>query len=146
MKIVTALLLALASGAVLADCKPVVGSFEARVVPPGTGHCPATAPFCTAGRVWGGIQGTYQFVMTNSESSVLLGGLPTIFFFAGRSTVTLKSGDIVRGTDTGSIAFAPGGFASLSTFDGGGQARLRGDFDASQGTTSGDYLGSLCTP
>ena len=49
-------------------------------------------------------------------------------------------------TDTGSIDFAQGGFASLITFDGGGQARLRGDFDASQGTTSGDYLGTLCTP
>lgn len=146
MKIVTALLLALATGAVFADCKPVVGGFEARVVPAGTGHCPATAPFCTAGRVWGGIQGTYQFVMSGSESSTLLGGLPTIFFFAGRSTVTLKSGEVVLGTDTGSIDFALGGFASLITFDGGGQARLRGDFDASQGTTSGDYLGTLCTP
>ena len=36
------------------SCKPVVGHFEAFVVPPGQGHCPAVAPFCTAGRVWGG--------------------------------------------------------------------------------------------
>ena len=46
------------------ECKPLVGHFEAQVVPPGQGHCPATAPFCTAGRVWGGIQGSYQFVMS----------------------------------------------------------------------------------
>ena len=140
--------LAIASGAAFADCKPVVGSFEARVVPPGTGHCPATAPFCTAGRVWGGIQGTYQFVMSGLEPSALIGGVPTIVFFAGRSTVTLRSGEVVLGTDTGSIDLPPGagGFASLITFDGGGQARLRGDFDAAQGTTAGDYLGTLCTP
>jgi hypothetical protein len=146
MKIVTALLLALGTSAAFADCKPVVGGFEAHVVPPGTGHCPATAPLCTAGRVWGGIQGTYQFVMSGLEPSVLIGGVPTIVFFAGRSTVTLKSGDIVRGTDTGSIDLPPGagGFASLITFDGGGQARLRGDFDAAQGTTAGDYLGTMC--
>ena len=42
------------------NCKPVTGSFEATVVPPGQGHCPATpGTFCTAGRVWGGIQGSY---------------------------------------------------------------------------------------
>src|SRR6185436_5879135 len=101
MKSVTGLLLALATSAAFAapECKPVVGGLEAQVVPPGTGHCPATAPFCTAGRVWGGIQGTYQFVMSGLEPSVLIGGVPTIVFFAGRSTVTLKSGDIVRGTD-----------------------------------------------
>jgi hypothetical protein len=26
-----------------------------------------------------------------------------------------------------------------------GQIRLRGDFSASEGTTTGDYLGTLCT-
>ena len=121
-------------------CKPVVGHFEASVVP-----CPpGPSPICTAGRVWGGIQGTYDFVMT------------TIFFFTGRSTILLKSGDVLFGTDTGSIDLPPGqgGFASLITFDGGtggtsgatGQIRLRGEFSATEGTTIGDYLGTLCTP
>ena len=133
------------------QCKPVVGSFEAHVVTEG-----CTSPFlCTAGRVWGGIQGTYRFVMTNSfqngEPAV-----PTIQFFTGHSEVALKSGDQVLGTDTGAIDLPPGngGFASLITFHGGtgamasatGQIRLRGDFDPSTGTTSGDYLGTLCTP
>jgi hypothetical protein len=95
----------------------VVGHFEARVVLPGTAHCPATAPFCTAGRVWGGIQGT----------------------------VFLNGGDQFQGTDTGSIDLVRGGFASLITLDGeGGQIRLRGDLNAAENTTSGDYLGTYC--
>ena len=132
-------------------CKPVVGHFEASVVP-----CPpGPSPICTAGRVWGGIQGMYDFVMTTMVSS-LPGGVPTIFFFTGRSTILLKSGDVLFGTDTGSIDLPPGqgGFASLITFDGGtggtsgatGQIRLRGEFSATEGTTIGDYLGALCTP
>lgn len=138
-------------------CKPVVGHFEASLVPPGEGHCPDIAgTFCTAGRVWGGIQGNYEFVMTGSQPSVAIGGVPSILFFTGRSTVFLKSGDQMVGTDTGSIDLDPthGGFASLITFDAGGvpgaggQIRLRGEFDptAGTGTTSGDYIGRICTP
>ena len=138
-------------------CKPVNGSFEAQVVPPGVGHCPDVADtFCTAGRVWGGIQGNYQFVITGALPSALIGGTPTVLFFTGKSTIFLKSGDQLLGTDTGSIDLPPGqgGFASLITFDGGtgdmsgatGQIRLRGEFDAAQATTSGDYIGTLCTP
>jgi hypothetical protein len=133
------------------QCKPVVGIFEAQVQPPDT--CPG--PLCTAGRVWGGIQGDYKFTMDkilpNGEPEA-----PTIFFFTGHSVITLKSGDQVFGTDTGTIDLPPGrgGFASLITFTGGtgamanasGQIRLRGEFDPVAGTTSGDYLGSVCTP
>jgi len=135
------------------QCKPVVGSFEAHVVTEG---CQSPAGLCTAGRVWGGIQGSYVFTMTNAipngEPTV-----PTILFFTGHSIVTLKSGDVVLGTDTGAIDLPPGqgGFASLITFHPGGsgstanatgQIRLRGDFDPIAGTTSGDYLGTICTP
>jgi hypothetical protein len=138
-------------------CKPVVGHFAAFLVPPGEGHCPAVpTAFCTAGRVWGGIQGDYQFVITGATPSVLIGGVPTILFFTGKSTIFLKSGDTLLGTDTGSIDLPPGlgGFASLITFDGGtgamsgatGQIRLRGEFDAAEATTTGDYIGTLCTP
>jgi hypothetical protein len=97
----------------------------------------------------------FLFTMTsakpNGEPSV-----PTILFFTGHSVVTLKSGDVVLGTDTGAIDIAgQGGFASLITFQPGGtgstanatgQIRLRGEFDPSAGTTSGDYLGTICTP
>jgi len=133
------------------QCKPVVGSFEAQVVVTG---CASPVGLCTAGRVWGGIQGNYEFTMSsaapNGEPEV-----PTILFFTGHSKVTLKSGDVVLGTDTGVIDLPPGngGFASLITFKGGtgtmanatGQIRLRGDFDPVAGTTSGDYLGTVCT-
>ena len=143
----------------LADqaCKPVEGHFEAFVVPPGTGHCPPVdGTLCTAGRVWGGIQGNYQFIATGFFPSAAIGGVPTILFFTGRSTIFLKSDDQIFGTDTGSIDLPPGlgGFASLITFGGGtgamstatGQIRLRGEFSAAAGTTAGDYLGTLCTP
>lgn len=131
------------------QCKPLVGSFEAEVQPANT--CPG--PFCTAGRVWGGIQGEYRFTMDkiipNGEPEV-----PTISFFTGHSIITLKNGEQLFGTDTGTLDLPPGhgGFASLITFTGGtgsmanatGQIRLRGEFDAVSGTTSGDYIGTVC--
>jgi hypothetical protein len=139
------------------NCQDVSGHFEAHVVPPGQGHCPPNPmAFCTAGRVWGGIQGNYQFVMTGAIPSATIGGVDTILFFTGRSTIFLRHGDLLFGTDTGSIDLPPsqGGFASLITFTGGtgrtngatGQIRLRGEFNAEEATTSGDYLGTLCTP
>ena len=52
-------------------CKPLVGSFEAQVQPADT----CTGPLCTAGNVWGGIQGKYRFTMDkiipNGEPEVL---------------------------------------------------------------------------
>jgi hypothetical protein len=147
---------------VSAHCKPVNGHFEAVVVPPGEGHCPATGPvpgapppFCTAGRVWGGIQGNYQFVMTGALPAATLGGTPSVLFFTGKSVIFLKKGDQLLGTDTGALDPPPAGqrgFASLITFDGGtgeiagatGQIRLRGELG--DDGTAGDYLGQLCTP
>src|SRR5438132_14389226 len=138
------------------NCKPVEGHFEASVVPPGQGPCPPVdGTLCTAGRVWGGIQGNYQFIVSGLFPSAAIGGVPTVFFFTGKSTIFLKSDDQLLGTDTGSIDLPPGlgGFASLITFGGGtgamstatGQIHLRGDFSAAEGKTSGDYLGTLCT-
>jgi hypothetical protein len=145
------LIAAMAVPAACQQCKPVVGSFEAEVQP--ANSCPG--PFCTAGRVWGGIQGNYAFTMDriipNGEPEV-----PTISFFTGRSIITLKNGEQIFGTDTGTLDMPPGhgGFASLITFTGGtgsmanatGQIRLRGEFDAVSGTTSGEYIGTVCTP
>lgn len=145
-----ALALGVASASAAPVCKPVVGSFQAAAVPPGQGHCPAAAPLCTAGRVWGGIQGSYQFVMTAASPAAPLGGTATVVFFTGTSVVALNGGALVSGTDTGSLDLPPGlgGFASLITFGNGagGQIRLRGEFNAADGTTTGDYLGTLCTP
>ncbi len=133
------------------QCKPVFGSFEADIQPAAS----CSGPLCTAGRAWGGIQGDYRFKMDktipNGETEV-----PTISFFTGHSIVTLKSGDQIFGTDTGTLDLPPGhgGFASLITLTGGtgamtgatGQIRLRGEFDPLAGTTSGEYVGTLCTP
>jgi opacity protein-like surface antigen len=133
-------------------CKPVNGHFEAVIVPPGP-DCPG---FCTAGRVWGGIQGEYEFVATGFAPAILLGGIPSAQFFAGQSVIALKSGDELTGTDSGTIDPAPpigtgaGGFASLISFTGGtgamagatGQIRLRGEVTLEG--TSGDYVGTLC--
>ena len=66
------------------SCKPVVGSFEARVVPPPG----CLAVFCTEGRVWGGLQGTYQFTMPTPP---IYSGFGAISFFTGDSDVTRKA-------------------------------------------------------
>jgi hypothetical protein len=153
--LVLGILLSLAVAAPLIagqTCKPVAGHFEAHVVPPGGGDnnfCPNNPDqFCTAGRVWGGIQGNYQFIMTAALPSATIGGVPTILFFTGQSTIFLHDGGQVQGTDTGSIDLPPGqgGFASLITFTSGatGQIRLRGEFDPAAGTTAGDYAGQVC--
>lgn len=132
------------------QCKPVVGSFEATFQPADT----CAGALCTAGRVWGGVQGTYRFTadkfIPNGEPEV-----PFIVFFTGHSIISLKSGDQLFGTDTGTIDLPPGrgGFASLITFTGGtgamanatGQIRLRGELNPAEGTTSGDYIGEVCT-
>ena len=130
-------------------CKPVNGRFEASIVPPGVGHCPNIAGLlCTAGRVWGGSQGRYQFVVSGAVPAFTIGGIPTAIFFAGQSTVALNDGSTVVGTDSGTLDLPPGqgGFASLITFNTGasGQVQLRGHFDAVAGTTAGDYVGVQC--
>lgn len=130
-------------------CKPVEGHFLANVVPQGVGHCPdVPGVFCTAGRVWGGIQGDYQFVMSGAIPAATIGGIANAIFFAGHSTIAMQDGSTIQATDSGTLDLPPGqgGFASLITFDAGaaGQIRLRGYFDPVAGTTSGDYLGAFC--
>src|SRR5258706_200186 len=80
-----------------ADCGPVNGHFEANVVAPGTGHCPPVPGiFCTAGRVWGGIQGDYKFVMSGVTPAATIGGIPTALFFAGENAFALLERSIVK--------------------------------------------------
>jgi hypothetical protein len=133
-------------------CKPVVGSFEAQIVTDGCLAAPGL--LCTSGRVWGGLQGTYSFTMASAVPTTAVApptaAVPSILFFTGNSTVTLKDGSEAHGIDTGSIDLptlgGQGGFASLITFAGSisGQIRLRGEFDPVDGTTNGDYLGTIC--
>ena len=135
-------------------CKPVVGSFLAQITTNGCTAGPGL--LCTSGRVWGGIQGNYFFTMASLVPTPAVApptaSVPSIFFFTGNSVVALKDGGQALGIDTGTIdlPFVPGGqggFASLITFGGpvSGQIRLRGELDPVAGTTSGDYLGTICT-
>jgi hypothetical protein len=131
-------------------CRPVNGHFEARLVPPP--GCTSIVGVCTAGRVWGGLQGEYEFTMSKLVPTAEP-ETPSILFFTGRSVVHTSNGDL-HGVDTGTIDLPPGqgGFASLITWTGGtgpytattGQIRLRGFLDAAAGTTSGDYVGEIC--
>src|SRR5438445_12879077 len=100
------------------QCKPVEGHFEAHLVFAG---CSSLVGICTAGRVWGGTQGTYQFTMTSLSPNAEAAEVPSIFFFTGRSLISLKDGGDVFGIDTGAIDLSPetGGFASLITVHGG---------------------------
>jgi len=135
------------------QCKPVVGSFEAHITADGCTAGPGL--LCTSGRVWGGMQGRYYFTMASLVPTTAVAppaaSVPSIFFFTGNSDVSLKDGGHALGIDTGTIdlPFVPGshgGFASLITFSGpvSGQIRLRGELDPVAGTTSGDYLGTIC--
>jgi hypothetical protein len=137
------------------QCKAVVGSFEAQITTDGCTAGPGL--LCTSGRVWGGIQGHYDFTMASLVPTTAVApptaSVPSIFFFTGNSDVTLKDGVHALGIDTGTIdlpfiAGSHGGFASLITFSGAvsGQIRLRGELDPVAGTTSGDYLGTICQP
>src|SRR5258708_32207678 len=89
ISVLLALFVVIAAVPLLADqvCKPVSGHFEASVVPPGEGHCPPVAgTLCTAGRVWGGIQGNYQRGATGFFPSAATGGVPSGPFLTGNST------------------------------------------------------------
>jgi hypothetical protein len=132
------------------DCKPVNGHFEAVIVAPGTGHCPPVAgALCTAGRVWGGIDGRYQFILSGAIPAASAGGIPTALFYAGRSTIFMHDGSTVIGTDSGALDPPPAGqrgFASLISFDVGatGQIRLIGQFSGDGTGTAGAYEGTFC--
>src|SRR5579864_4128603 len=105
------------------NCRPVVGSFLATITTDGCTAGPGL--LCTAGRVWGGLQGNYFFTMASLVPTTAVApptaSVPSIFFFTGNSNVTLKDGGHALGIDTGTIdlPFVPGGqggFASLITF------------------------------
>ena len=132
------------------NCRAVKGAFVAKLVQPPA--CPEGS-VCTAGKLTGGLTGTYEFHVTKAPVEAGAPAPPTVRFFVGQSTVTLKNGDVLIGTDTGTIDMPPGlgGFASLITWteargkitNAGGQIRLRGILDPATGT-SGDYEGNVC--
>src|SRR5205814_26256 len=127
--------LAIASQQPPQNCRPVKGTFLAKIVkePP----CPRNV-FCTAGELIGDVQGHYAFHVTGKPKPAKAPGpAATVQFFVGESTVTLERGETLHGIDTGAIDEHQGGFASLVTWTDGatGQIRLRGVGSAT--TTSG---------
>src|SRR5260221_10476398 len=69
-------------------CKPVNGRFEARVVPPGAGHCPNIARLlCTAGPVWGGVQCPYQFYLGGVVPAPTIVVKTPAVFMPGRTSI-----------------------------------------------------------
>ncbi len=134
-------------------CKPVYGFYTSR-------QQACDAPFCTAGRLIGGIQADYAFVATQFlPAAALAGGDPALanaLFYVGKSDVTLKSGDHVFASDSGVIDPPPlgtGKQAALLVVSGGtgayagatGFLQLRGTLGAG-GIVTGDYSGEICTP
>lgn len=134
--------LVIQSAPVAQNCKPVEGTFIATVV---TDNCHAR--LCTAGTLTGGLEGTYAFHETKQTKAGKRA--PSIAFFLGESTVTLKDGRSLTGVDAGTLDTAPdrGGFASLISWSNGGQIRLRGVMEAPNPKTletKGDYRGTVC--
>ena len=128
-----------------AECKPVDGHSQTRIVP-------CSAPQCTEGRVIGGLQGRLNFTATGLIPSGAT-GLPTVSFLTGRSVIEAKDGSTLTGIDTGVIDFATGKVATLITWTDGtgrfagasGRIRVLADVQT-DGAVVGDYSGELCVP
>jgi hypothetical protein len=145
---IAVVLLAAARPASAGECKPVLGHFTSSPVSIG---CTSPVGFCTAGRLIGGIQGSYAFTMLTAapaDSPNPAG----ITFYTGRSEVSLDHGGTVVLADTGAIDLNPfgvGRMAALLSVTGGttsGFLQLRGSIDFVTGGVTGDYFGEICGP
>jgi hypothetical protein len=133
-------------------CRAVRGGFSSvAVFPP---ECTSPVGLCTSGRLSGTLQGaTYAFTM-NSLNAVPEPEAQFVSFFAGISTVTTRSGRVLRGVDTGAMNLMPPGtegsgkFSTLLSFidGGGGFLHIRGTLDLATGNAEGDYEGEVCSP
>ncbi len=135
-------------------CKPLHGHFTSVQVPPPA--CTSPVAFCTAGQLWGGLQGTYAFTMETAIPSPAP-TTPGATFYTGTSVVSLDDGGTVIGTDNGVVDLNPFGthrMVSLITFTSGaggyegatGYLQLRGEMDLVAGTVSGEFFGEVCRP
>jgi hypothetical protein len=133
-------------------CRKVRGDFSSvAVFPP---ECTSPVGLCTSGRLTGTLQGaTYAFTM-NNLNAVPEPEAQFVSFFSGISTVTTRSGRVLRGVDTGAMNLMPPGtegsgqFSTLLSFvdGGGGFLHIRGHLDLATGNAEGDYEGEVCSP
>jgi hypothetical protein len=134
------------------DCQQVAGTFSSVPVPPPA--CTSPVGLCTDGQLSGTLRGgTYAFTM-NTLSAVPEPDAQFVSFFTGLSTVTTRSGRVIRGIDTGAMNLNPPGtegsgkFSTLLSFTEGGSGflQIRGTLDLATGNASGDYRGEICPP
>ena len=116
-------------------CHAVSGAFTA--VSPA--DCPSF--LCTHGRLTGDLEATYDFVAV---------GVTPEGAVAGRSTITLDNGAVIRGSDT-SVLNSDGTFVTTVRIVGGTRqyAHATGSLVApgaftSSGGTEGTYSGTIC--
>lgn len=133
-------------------CRTVRGKFTSVAVAPPA--CTSPVGLCTSGKLTGSLNGgTYAFTM-NTLSAVPEPEAQFVSFFSGISTVTTRSGRVIRGVDTGAMNLNPPGtrgsgeFSTLLSFTQGGSGflHIRGTLDLTTGNASGDYKGEICSP
>lgn len=133
-------------------CHDVHGKFSSVAVAPP--ECTSAVGLCTSGQLSGSLNGgTYAFTM-NTLNTVPEPEAQFVAFFTGISTVTTRSGTVIRGVDTGAMNLNPPGtnesgrFSTLLSFtDGGsGYLQIRGKLDLMTGNATGDFKGEICTP
>ncbi len=134
-----------------AACRPVLGHFTSTPA----ADCQSPVGFCTAGRLIGGIQGTYRFTMY-ALAPAGDPNPPGVMFYTGRSEIRLDRGGAVFAADAGAIDLDPAGSGKMSALlsilggaDGREGARgwlhLRGSLDLASGGVTGEYVGEICS-
>lgn len=132
-----------------ARCRTFRGWFFSEAAPDG-----CQGALCTKGVLYGGLNGQYaltvQQMFPTGDPEI-----PTVFFYTGKSHITLRFGDLI-GTDAGSLNLDPasGKFTALITLTEGsgrytgatGHLIVKGTTDMTTGLTAGDYEGEYCTP
>jgi hypothetical protein len=135
-------------------CHPMHGHFSSMPVAPPA--CTSPVGFCTAGDLWGGLQGGYSFTMNTAIPSNDP-TVPGVTFYTGTSLIAMKDGGSLVGTDTGAVDLSPvgtGKMVSLITVTDGadgyegahGYLQLRGTMNFLTGAVTGEYVGELCRP
>jgi hypothetical protein len=129
------------------DAKNFNGHFQSEVVP----CTPPGPPLCSEGRLWGGIQGSYEATITSFIPSAP--ALPWIQFYIGESIIQMGDGGSLSATDTGTFDTMNGYLAALVTITGGtgnleeasGYLYISGKTNFATGVVEGEFKGEIFT-
>lgn len=135
-------------------CRSLRGHYSSMPVAPPA--CTSPVGFCTAGDLWGALDGGYSFTM-NTAIPANDPTVPGVTFYTGVSLITLEDGGSLVGTDTGAVDLSPvgtGKMVSLITITDGadgydgvrGYLQLRGTMNFVTGAVTGEYVGEICRP